>query len=211
MATSERSKQAGNLLESLGKPVVCALNGMAFGGGNEIAMCCTARIVRKGLAVAVAQPEANLGIVPGAGATQRLPRLVGVEKAAELLRTGAHHLGPEAVACGLVREEVEGDLVGAAVRLARVAARGEVALTPIDPRPVPTPDQLPSVDLGHLSRSTDALICRAIVGDAAGAARRGAAARVRAVRRMLRDGRHAHWHRQLHCQRSAFGGKFVHR
>ena len=163
VATSERSKQAGNLLESLGKPVVCALNGMAFGGGNEIAMCCTARIVRKGLAVAVAQPEAKLGIVPGAGATQRLPRLVGVEKAAELLRTGCIISGPEAVACGLVREEVEGDLVGAAVRLARAAARGEVALTPIDPRPLPTPDRLPSVDLGDLSRSTDALICRAIV------------------------------------------------
>ncbi len=163
IATSERSKQAGNLLEALGKPVVCALNGMAFGGGNEIAMCCTARIVRKGLAVAVAQPEANLGIVPGAGATQRLPRLVGVAMAAGLLRTGRALSGREAVQCGLVRAEVDGDVVDAAVRLARAAARGEVELRPIDREPLDTPDELPSVELGHLSRATDALICRAIV------------------------------------------------
>lgn len=162
-ATSERSKQAGNLLEQLGKPVVCALNGMAFGGGNEIAMCCTARIVRKGLAVAVAQPEANLGIVPGAGATQRLPRLVGVGKAAEMLRTGRALSGREAVECGLVREEVAGDVVDAAVRLARAAAHGEVVLPPMNRGPIDTPNELPAVELGHLSRATDALICRAIV------------------------------------------------
>jgi len=163
VATSERSKVSGNLFERLGKPVICAMNGMAFGGGNELAMCCTARLVRKGLAVAVAQPEANLGIVPGAGATQRLPRLIGVEKAAEMLRTGRALSGREAVACGLIREEVEGDVVDAAVRLARAAARGEVSLAPIDTGPLATPDQLPPVELGHLSRATDALICRAIV------------------------------------------------
>ncbi len=163
VTTSEGSKVPGNLLENLGKPVICALNGFAFGGGNEIAMCCTARLVRKGLSVAVAQPEPNLGIVPGAGATQRLPRLVGVEKAAEMLRTGRAISGREAVACGLVREEIEGDLVGAAVTLARAVARGEVALTPIDRGPMVTPDELPAVELGHLSRATDALICSAII------------------------------------------------
>jgi enoyl-CoA hydratase/carnithine racemase len=163
VATSERSKVSGNLFEHLGKPVICALNGMAFGGGNELAMCCTARLVRAGLPVAVAQPEANLGIVPGAGATQRLPRLVGVERAAEMLRTGRALSGREAVECGLIREEVVGDVVDAAVRLARAAARGEVALTPIGTGPIETPDHLPPVELGHLSRSIDALICRAIV------------------------------------------------
>jgi enoyl-CoA hydratase/carnithine racemase len=116
-----------------------------------------------GLAVAVAQPEANLGIVPGAGATQRLPRLVGVEKAAEMLRTGRALSGREAVACGLVREEVEGDVVDAAVQLARAAVRGEVRLRPINSGPIATPDQLPALELGHLSRATDALICRAII------------------------------------------------
>jgi enoyl-CoA hydratase/carnithine racemase len=162
-ATSERSKVSGNLFEQLGKPVICAMNGMAFGGGNELAMCCTARIVRAGLPVAVAQPEANLGIVPGAGATQRLPRLVGVEKAAEMLRTGRPLSGREAVACGLVREEVEGDVADAAVALARAAARGEVQLKPLDPRPLDVPPELPPIDIGHRSRVIDALICRAIV------------------------------------------------
>lgn len=162
-ATAQRSKEAGNLMERLGKPVICALNGMALGGGNELAMCCTARIARAGMPMLVSQPEANLGIVPGAGATQRLPRLVGVTRAAEMLRTGRPLSGQEAVACGLVRAEVEGDVVEAATALARAAAYGTEELEPIDPGPVEVPESLPPVDLGHLSRTIDALICRAIV------------------------------------------------
>jgi len=161
--TSQRSKEAGNLIERLGKPVVCALNGSAFGGGSELAMCCTARIARSGLAVAMAQPEANLGIVPGAGATQRLPRLVGVERAAEMLRTGRPLSGAEAVACGLIREEVDGDVVDAAIQLARAAADGDVTLAALDPRPLDVPAMLPDVALGHLSQAIDRLMCRAIV------------------------------------------------
>lgn len=163
VATSERSKVAGNLIEQIGKPVICALNGPAIGGGNELAMCCTARIARAGLAVAASQPEARLGIVPGAGATQRLPRLVGLSTAAEMLRTGRPLSGREAVERGLIREEVEGDVVEAAVRLARSAANGEVTLPPIDPRPLDVPSSLPSADLGQLSRATDELIGRALL------------------------------------------------
>ena len=162
-ATSERSKRAGNLIEHLGKPVVCALNGAAFGGGNEIAMCCTARIARKGLAPAVAQPEVNLGIIPGAGATQRLPRLVGIKTAADMLRTGRGLTGAEAVACGLIREEVEGDVVERAIELARAAARGDITLPVIDPRPMATPEQLPAVELGHRSHAIDELMCRTLI------------------------------------------------
>ena len=162
-ATAERSKEPGNLIEHLGKPVICALNGMALGGGNELAMCCTARIARAGLPMLVSQPEANLGIVPGAGATQRLPRLMGVERAAEMLRTGRPLSGREAVECGLVRAEIDGDVVEAAVVLARAAARGEESLVPIDPRPLSMPASLPHVELGHRSRVVDALICRAIL------------------------------------------------
>lgn len=161
--TAQRSKEAGNLIERLGKPVVCALNGSAFGGGSELAMCCTARIARSGLAVAMAQPEANLGLVPGAGATQRLPRLVGVERAAEMLRTGRPLSGAEAVACGLIREEVDGDVVDAAIRLARAAADGDVTLPTLDPRPLDVPPALPDLALGHLSQAIDRLMCRAIV------------------------------------------------
>lgn len=162
VATSERSKLAGNLIENLGKPVICALNGFALGGGSELALCCSARIARKGLPLAISQPEANLGIVPGAGATQRLPRFVGFELAASMLRTGRPLSGREAVECGLVREEVEGDLVAAAVALARDAATGKVELNHVDPKPLGGVAPLPEVELGHLSRAIDALICRAI-------------------------------------------------
>src|SRR4030043_369290 len=75
-----------NLVENLGKPVVCAMNGLAFGGGNEVAMSCTARIAKKGQKTFVAQPEPKLGIIPGNGGTQRLPRLIGIEKAWPILR-----------------------------------------------------------------------------------------------------------------------------
>ena len=142
---------------------MCALNGYAFGGGNELAMCCTARLVRKGLRVAVAQPEVNLGIIPGAGATQRLPRLVGVTKAAEMLRTARALSSPEAVECGLIREEVDGDVVDAAIALARAASRGEVALPRIDRHALNVPKKLPLLQLAHLSRAVDALLCRAIL------------------------------------------------
>lgn len=161
--TSNRSKRAGNLIERLGKPVVCALNGSALGGGNELAMCCTARIARKDIALAVAQPEVNLGIIPGAGATQRLPRLVGIEKAAEMLRTGRGLSGAEAVACGLIREEVDGDVVERAIELARAAARGDVTLPVIDPGPMATPAELSPVEIGHRSQAIDTLMCRALL------------------------------------------------
>lgn len=162
-ATSERSKATGNLIEALGKPVVCALNGFALGGGLELALCCSARLVRAGLPLAVAAPEANLGIIPGAGATQRLPRLVGLPLAADMLRTTRGLSSREAVEAGLIREEVSGDLVDAAVELALAASRGEVELSPIDPAPLETPDRLPEADIGHRSRAIDALMCRAIL------------------------------------------------
>jgi enoyl-CoA hydratase/3-hydroxyacyl-CoA dehydrogenase len=162
-ATSEASKQAGNLIEQLGKPVICALNGSAIGGGSELALCCTARIARRGLALAFAQPETNLGIIPGAGGTQRLPRLVGLERAAAMLRAGQPLSGHDAVECGLIREEVDDNLVDAAVALARAAARGDVTLKGLDPRPMDTPAELPTLDLGHRSRAVDQLLCRAIL------------------------------------------------
>lgn len=161
--TAERSKAVGNLIERLGKPVICALNGSAIGGGNELAMCCSARVVRKGVSVVASQPEANLGIVPGAGATQRLPRLVGLDLAAEMLRTGKPLSSKEALASGLVSREVDGDVVQAAIALAREAASHTTLLRPIERGPLTTPAQLPPLSASHLSQATDALICRAIL------------------------------------------------
>ena len=71
------------------KPVVAAVDGPVMGGGAEFCMACHARVVGPNLMFG--QPEVNLGIIPGYGATQRLPRLVGVERALELLRTATHH------------------------------------------------------------------------------------------------------------------------
>jgi len=166
-ATSRGSQQVLDFIEDLDKPVVCAMNGLAFGGGNELAMACTARIARKGLKVLAAQPEPNLGIIPGAGGTQRLPRLIGVEPAAELLRTGRPISSARALELGLIGAEVEGDLVGAAVKLARELALGAIERPSIRREPMDdAPDALPDVDIGHLSRAVDGILCKAIIDGA---------------------------------------------
>jgi enoyl-CoA hydratase/3-hydroxyacyl-CoA dehydrogenase len=161
--TSWASHEVMIQIEDFEKPVVCAYNGLAFGGGNELGMACHARLARKGLSPLAGQPEPNLGIIPGAGATQRLPRLIGLEKAWPLLRAGKPISGREGVELGLVREEVEGDLLKAAVELARAAAGGEVALPRIPREPMEVPEALPEVDLGHLSRAVDEVMQKAIL------------------------------------------------
>ncbi|MGH9322969.1 MAG: 3-hydroxyacyl-CoA dehydrogenase/enoyl-CoA hydratase family protein [Vicinamibacteria bacterium] len=161
--TSLRSHEVMNQIESFEKPVICAYNGLAFGGGSELGMACHARLARKGLSPLAAQPEPNLGIIPGAGATQRLPRLIGIEKAWPLLRTGRAISSSEALELGLIRQEIEGDVVEAAVELARRVARGEVALPRIEVEPIEVPEPLPDVDLRHLSRAVDAVMQKAIL------------------------------------------------
>jgi len=150
-------------IENCGKPVVCALNGFALGGGNEIAMACNARIARKGLRMLAGQPEPNLGIIAGAGGTQRLPRWIGVEKAAEILRSGRPISGAKAVELGLVHKEVAGDLVGEAVAMVKGAISGETPLPTIERGPIEVPASLPDVDIGHCSRAVDAIMVRAIL------------------------------------------------
>ncbi len=153
-----------NQIAACPKPVIAAMNGLAFGGGNELAMACHARLARAGLKVFAAQPEPNLGIIPGAGATQRLPRLIGIEAAAPLLRTGRPITSRQAVELGLVHEEVIGDLVAAAVALALDVSTGKITLEKMPDGPLSNvPDELPPVDIGHLSRAVDALMCRAIL------------------------------------------------
>ncbi len=152
-----------NFIESLGKPVVCAMNGLAFGGGNEIAMACTARIAAKGQKVFVAQPEPRLGIIPGNGGTQRLPRLVGIEKAWPILRSANPISSAQAKEIGLIQEEVEGDLIEAALNMVKGILAGKVKTPSIPKGPIPVPSKLPDVELGHLSRKTDSLIQKAVL------------------------------------------------
>lgn len=152
-----------NLIENLGKPVVCAMNGLAFGGGNEMAMACTARIATKGQKVFVSQPEPRLGIIPGNGGTQRLPRLIGMEKAWVMLRNANPISSAQAKEFGLIQEEVEGDLIARAIEWVHQLLEKKVQAPGIPKGPIPVPSKLPEVDIGHLSRKIDSLLQRAIL------------------------------------------------
>jgi 3-hydroxyacyl-CoA dehydrogenase / enoyl-CoA hydratase / 3-hydroxybutyryl-CoA epimerase len=93
-------------LETLGKPVVAALTGSALGGGYELALACHHRIALDDARVQLGLPEVMLGVIPGAGGTQRLPRLIGIQAAVELMAQGARVRAPKAKARGLVHELV---------------------------------------------------------------------------------------------------------
>jgi enoyl-CoA hydratase/carnithine racemase len=93
-----------DLIENLGKPVIAAVNGFALGGGCETAMACTIRIAAD--SAKFGQPEVTLGLVPGGGGTQRLPRLVGKGRALQLILSGETISAQEAYRIGLVNEVV---------------------------------------------------------------------------------------------------------
>src|SRR5436309_668131 len=111
-------------IEGCAKPVICALHGTAFGGGLEVAMACHYRVAAP--SAQVGQPEVKLGIIPGAGGTQRLPRLAGVAKAVEMCAGGSPVRAEEALRCGIVDRLIEGDLLAGAILFLRDALdRGE--------------------------------------------------------------------------------------
>jgi len=104
-------------LEDCPKPVICAIHGTALGGGLEVAMACHYRV-----AVASAQmgqPEVKLGLIPGAGGTQRLPRLAGIAKAVEMCTGGNPIKAAEALANGIIDRVIAGDLLEGALEYAR--------------------------------------------------------------------------------------------
>ncbi|MBV8130959.1 MAG: enoyl-CoA hydratase/isomerase family protein, partial [Alphaproteobacteria bacterium] len=110
-------------IEAMPKPAVAALHGTALGGGFELALACHFRVAVSGARVGL--PEVKLGLLPGAGGTQRLPRLVGPEKALKMIVTGDPIEAREALADGVIDEIVEGDLTTAAITFARrVVAEG---------------------------------------------------------------------------------------
>ncbi len=147
-------------IEALGKPSVAALNGLAFGGGNELAMACNVRIAVD-TPMLVGQPEPKLGIIPGFGGTQRLPRWVGLANAWKMLRDGEPVSSAQAREMGLVAEIVKQDVVGRAVELARDMAAGKIPTPRIPKDPIEVPAKLPDVDIGHLSRKIDEILCEA--------------------------------------------------
>jgi len=109
-------------IETSRKPYVCAINGFAMGGGFEIALCCDLRLAEKG-DYSIGLPEVNAGLLPGAGGTQRLPRLIGQAKALELILLG-RTVDPEAAArIGLVNACVEAPVLDHAMETAKQLAR----------------------------------------------------------------------------------------
>jgi enoyl-CoA hydratase len=120
------------LIEALGKPVVAAVNGLALGGGCEAAMACTLRIAAAN--AKFGQPEVKLGLIPGFGGTQRLPRLVGKGRALQLILTGEMIAADEAYWIGLVNEVVEpqGLIRRAEEILAQMYANAPLALEAVD-------------------------------------------------------------------------------
>jgi enoyl-CoA hydratase/carnithine racemase len=108
-AFSKLLQEANNTLARMKKVVIAAINGHALGGGCELAMACDYRFMAAGKAL-IGLPEATLGILPGAGGTQRLPRLVGLSKAMDILLRG-RAMGPEeALAIGLVDRVIEREI-----------------------------------------------------------------------------------------------------
>jgi 3-hydroxyacyl-CoA dehydrogenase len=104
-------------MENSTKPIVAALNGTAFGGGLEVALCCDYRVAAPTAPVGL--PEVKLGLLPGAGGTQRLPRLIGAEQALQVMLTGDPIPAPKAKALGIVDEVIERSIVDGAIAFAR--------------------------------------------------------------------------------------------
>jgi enoyl-CoA hydratase/carnithine racemase len=129
---AEQSSRFGqevlDLIENLGKPVIAAVNGFALGGGCETAMACTIRIAVD--TAKFGQPEVTLGLVPGGGGTQRLPRLVGKGRALQLILSGEMISAQEAYRIGLVNEIVQPtDLISRAEAiLKKIAANAPIAV-----------------------------------------------------------------------------------
>ncbi len=127
-AQSLKTQKLFRKVETFSRPVLCAINGYCFGAGLELAMCCDIRIASD--SAILGHPEVSLGIIPGAGASQRLPRLVGLGRAKELILTGRRIKADEALEIGLVERMVPHEnLLSEAQRMAEaISEQGPVAV-----------------------------------------------------------------------------------
>lgn len=125
---THRGQSVLNLIENLGKPVIACINGFALGGGCEVALACTMRLASD--TAKLGQPEVKLGIIPGYGGSQRLPRLVGKGIAMQLLLTGEMITAQEAHRIGLLNEvTTPAELIPRAEAIAqKIIANGPLAV-----------------------------------------------------------------------------------
>jgi enoyl-CoA hydratase len=125
---AKRGQRLLSMIERLGKPVIAAINGFALGGGCEIAMACTYRIASEN--AKLGQPEVTLGLIPGFGGTQRLPRLIGKGRAMEMILTGSPIDAETAERYGLVNRAVPQEkLLETCEKAAKtIAKRGPLAV-----------------------------------------------------------------------------------
>jgi len=142
---SQQGQKTLGALESFDAPTIAAVNGYALGGGCELAMC--ADLILAGKRALFGQPEVKLGVIPGFGGTQRLVRRVGRQRALELMMTGRNVRADEAVKLGIALEVVEGDVVEAALALARTIAANGPAAVKLVKRAVHETDRL-DIDAG---------------------------------------------------------------
>ncbi len=134
-----RGQRIFTLIETCGKPVIACINGFALGGGCELALACTLRIAAT--TAKLGQPEVKIGIIPGYGGTQRLPRLIGKGAALKMILTGEAISAAEALRLGLVDEVVEPE---------RLMARGkEIAETIAGMAPMAIRDAIRAVNSGY--------------------------------------------------------------
>jgi enoyl-CoA hydratase len=134
-----RGQRIFGLIENCGKPVIACINGFALGGGCELALACTLRIASSN--ARMGQPEVKIGIIPGYGGTQRLPRLIGKGAALKMILTGEAISAADALRIGLVDEVVEPDqLLARAEQIAQTIA----AMAPLAVR-----DSIRAVNAGY--------------------------------------------------------------
>lgn len=155
-----RGHEVLGVISGMSKPVVAAVDGPVLGGGAEISMACHARVV--GPALMLGQPEVNLGIIPGYGGTQRLPRLIGLERGLDLLRTGRPVGAQEAGEWGWATGEPAADVLESAKQLIRQHVEGKVRLAPVHPEPMGLPEAIPDLDVGHHSLAVDTILVEVV-------------------------------------------------
>ena len=152
-----------NRIQAYSKPIVMAVNGPVMGGGAELSMACHGRVV--GPQTYISQPEVNLGIIPGYGGTQRLPRLIGIERSWKMLRDASVMNAGQAIAWGWADASSDSEEITEAIEVAigciEKHLEGETKLSPVSTEPMTLSDALPEVNIGHRSLVIDEILTRA--------------------------------------------------